>query len=246
MAAQLECARPHPMAMPDTLLYGGPDDIYRSQLFQQGAIEIQDISSQMISLLARPRPGETWWDACAGEGGKTLHMSDLMENRGLIWATDRASWRLKILARRAARAECFNYRARAWSGSAALPTRTRMDGVLLDAPCSGVGTWHRNPQARWTTTPQDVQELAELQKNLLAHSFRAVKPGGKIIYAVCTLTNAETTAVARYFTENFPVRPWPMRHPIKESDAPRAEQWLEPGRFGGNGMFVAAWTADQA
>ena len=113
-----------------------------------------------------------------------------MANRGLIWASDRAEWRLQKLRRRAARAKVFNYRPARWDGGARLPTRTKFDGVLVDAPCSGLGTWQRNPHARWTTTVEDVRELAELQRRLLAHTAPSLKPGGRLIYAVCTLTRA--------------------------------------------------------
>src|SRR6185503_9755757 len=132
------------------------------------------------------------WDACAGGGGKTLHLSDLMENRGLIWASDREEWRLKKLKQRAARAKAFNYRAALWDGGAKLPTKTKFDGVLVDAPCGGIGTWQRNPHARWTTTAEDVEELSEVQGLLLANVAPSVKPGGKLIYSVCTLTRSET------------------------------------------------------
>ena len=87
-----------------------------------------------------------------------------MQGRGLLWASDRAAWRLKQLKLRAARAQCFNYRVAEWNGGAKLPTKTRFDGVLLDAPCSGLGTWQRNPHARWTVTPDDVRELAVKEK----------------------------------------------------------------------------------
>ncbi|MGC8000561.1 hypothetical protein ACP3XN_24520, partial [Salmonella enterica] len=83
-----------------------------------------------------------------------------MENSGLIWASDRAAWRLQKLKRRTARAKVFNYRVAMWDGGVKLPTKTKFDGVLVDAPCSGLGTWQRNPHARWTTTPGDVAELA--------------------------------------------------------------------------------------
>jgi len=165
----------------------------------------------------------------------------LMANQGLIWASDRAGWRLRQLKRRAGRAGCFNYRAVVWDGGSNLPTRTRFDGVLLDAPCTGVGTWQRNPQARWTTTPADVAELATVQLNLLAHTAPAVKPGGRLIYAVCTLTRAETGEVARIFAERFPeFEPASIRSPWEEiHQTPYLRLW--PQDTGGNGMFLAAW-----
>src|ERR1043166_2782531 len=127
-----------------------------------------------------------------------------MANKGVIWATDRNARRLQVLKRRAARAQLFNYRTATWDGSARLPTKTKFDGVLVDAPCSGVGTWQRNPHARWTTTLSDVTELAAVQKQLLANVAGSVKPGGRLIYAVCTLTRAETAEVVADFEARFP------------------------------------------
>ena len=89
--------------------YEGIEDLFRTEEFHAGEFELQDINSQIVSLVCAAKPGETWWDACAGEGGKTLHLSSLMENKGLIWSSDRAEWRLKNLKRRAARAKVFNF-----------------------------------------------------------------------------------------------------------------------------------------
>src|SRR6185295_12507460 len=131
------CKRFGSGALADTLEYNGNNDLFRTPEFHEGEFELQDISSQAVGLICNPKPGETWWDACAGEGGKLLHLSGLMENKGLIWASDRAAWRLQKLKRRTARAKVFNYRSAPWNGEAKLPTKTKFDGVLLDAPCSG-------------------------------------------------------------------------------------------------------------
>src|SRR5205085_8685497 len=128
----------------------------------------------------------------------------LMHNKGVIWATDRSERRLAVLKRRAGRAQLFNYRTALWDGSAKLPTKTKFDGILVDAPCSGVGTWQRNPHSRWTTTPKDVRELAAVQARLLDHVAGSLKSGGRLVYSVCTLTRAETTAVADAFTAAHP------------------------------------------
>jgi 16S rRNA (cytosine967-C5)-methyltransferase len=229
-------------ALPDAVRYVGEEDIFRSHEFQHGKCEIQDVASQAVGVLCDPKPGETWWDACAGEGGKTLHLSDLMENRGLIWATDRADWRLRRLKARAARARCFNFRAAPGGGGARPPTKTRFDGVLVDAPCSGTGTWQRNPHARWTTTTDDVRELAEIQARLLLNTVGSLKPGGKLIYAVCTLTRAETERVANQVgAQCAALEPLPLRNPFDAEAPPSARLWLWPQFTGGNGMFVAAW-----
>ena len=231
---------------PDVVQYKGEEDLYRRAEFHAGEFEIQDIASQAVGWLCAPKPGETWWDACSGQGGKLLHMSDLMENKGLIWASDRAEWRLQKLKRRTGRAKAFNYRAALWDGGAKLPTKTKFDGVLLDAPCSGVGTWQRNPHARWTTTLQDVQELAEVQKKLLAHMAPSVKPGGKLFYAVCTLTKAETVEVVENFNQSHrDFEPMTLElsggEKIQGRVAPAPALTLWPQDLGGNGMFVAAW-----
>ncbi|WP_415908097.1 RsmB/NOP family class I SAM-dependent RNA methyltransferase [Oleiharenicola sp. Vm1] len=203
--------------------YTGPRDLFLTDEFRDGRFEIQDLASQLVGHACAPQPGQTWWDACAGEGGKTLHLSDLMQNKGLIWASDRSVRRLDHLKKRAARAGMFNYRAAPWDGTAKLPTKTKFDGVLVDAPCSGVGTWQRNPHARWTTQPDDVHELAAVQQRLLDHVAGSLKPGGRLVYSVCTLTRAETTAVAAAFTaahpefESVPV----FRGPRPRRPAPR-------------------------
>lgn len=242
LANQLGDSSPAQGILSDAVLYRGKEDLFRSPEFQAGLFEIQDIGSQIVGLLCSPEPGETWWDACAGEGGKLLHLSDLMRNKGLIWATDRAGWRLKRLKQRAARAQAFNYRAAEWDGSAKLPTRTMFDGVLVDAPCSGLGTWQRNPHARWTTSLEDVQELGAIQKQLMVNTAKAVKPGGKLIYAVCTLTRTETDAVADYCSQQLSgFEPLPLPALPNEQPEASARKFVWPQHVGGNGMFVAAW-----
>ncbi|MBI3854017.1 MAG: RsmB/NOP family class I SAM-dependent RNA methyltransferase [Verrucomicrobia bacterium] len=225
----------------DAIRYEGSEDLFRTPEFHNGEFELQDINSQAVGLLCDPQPGETWWDACAGEGGKLLHLSDLMENRGLILASDRVEWRLKKLKQRAARAKAFNYRVAIWNGGERLPTKTKFDGVLVDAPCTGVGTWQRNPHARWTVTPDDVRELSEVQKQMLANAAAAVKPGGKLIYSVCTMTRAETDEVAEVFGEQFPqFKSLTLANPFRAKEsAPRL--WFWPQETRGNGMFLAAW-----
>jgi 16S rRNA (cytosine967-C5)-methyltransferase len=226
----------------DILRYNGHADLFLTKEFHTGEFELQDISSQAVSLICSPQAGQTWWDACAGEGGKTLHLSDLMKNRGLICASDRAGWRLQKLKRRAVRARVFNYRAVEWNGGSRLPTRTKFDGVLVDAPCSGIGTWQRNPHARWTSTLRDVEELSRLQQQLLRNAAVAVKPGGKLIYAACTLARAETVVVAENFERaGADFQRVNFQNPLAPKSAQEPQLYLSPQQFGGNGMFVAVW-----
>ena len=218
--------------------YAGTSDLFKTPGFRAGAFEIQDLSSQLVGHACAPKPGETWWDACAGEGGKALHLSDLMDNKGLLWVSDRSARRLDQLRKRAARAGVFNYRAAPWSGRGPAPFRTPCDGVLVDAPCSGVGTWQRNPHARWTTQLSDVQELALVQRELLERAAGSVKVGGRLVYAVCTQTRSETAAVADAFESAHPGFE-PAALPIAAGGAARL--LLEPQDIHANGMFVASW-----
>jgi 16S rRNA (cytosine967-C5)-methyltransferase len=230
-------------ALGDILEYRGGKDLFRTMEFHGGEFELQDISSQAVSLICAPQPGDTWWDACAGEGGKTLHLSDLMGNKGLIWASDSAAWRLQKLKRRAARAKVFNYRTVGWDGGLRLPTKTKFDGVLVDAPCSGIGTWQRNPHARWTVTAQDVEELSKVQETLLVNVASSVKPGGKLVYAVCTLTPAETRGVAEAFEQQCAdFERLRVSDPLRPGSPAGAYVGYWPQQFGGTGMFVAVWT----
>ncbi|MBL9139933.1 MAG: RsmB/NOP family class I SAM-dependent RNA methyltransferase [Verrucomicrobiales bacterium] len=230
---------------PDALVYEGPEDLFRSPQFHEGRFEVQDLTSQLVTLVADPKPGESWWDGCAGEGGKTVHLADLMQNKGVVWATDRAEWRLKTLRARAGRAGLFNIRWGVWQGGDDRPKGVSFDGVLIDAPCSGVGTWQRNPHARWTTTPRDVEELAARQLSLLRAGAAGLKSGGRLVYAVCTLTRMETTEVAKAFTaaqpdfEPLPVPP--IFHWGAGAGGPPNQVHFWPQDWQGNGMFVATW-----
>lgn len=240
LCEKLGAAKLEKTLLPDAVHYKGEEDLFKRDEFHAGEFEIQDVASQAVGWLCEPKPGETWWDACAGEGGKTMHLSALMENKGLIWSSDRAEWRLKNLKRRAARAKVFNFRAAPWDGGAKLPTKTKFDGVLVDAPCSGVGTWGRNPHARWTTTLQDVAELAGLQLKLLENACGSLKPGGKLIYAVCTLTRAETADVVEKFGGAHPELE-PLALPEIPPVPAGSAVTIWPQDMGGNGMFIAGW-----
>lgn len=242
VAQKLGDCRLGPAPADDSLEYMGSKDLFRTSEFHNGEFELQDFSSQLVGLCCNPHPGETWWDACAGEGGKLLHLSGIMNGKGLIWASDRSRRRLASLRRRAARAGVFNYRVASWDGGEKLPTKAKFDGVLIDAPCSGAGTWQRNPDGRWTTTPADVRELGDVQRRLILNAATAVKPGGRLIYAVCTLTRTETEVVADLCSnqlsgfESLSLPDWPNEPPAASN-----RKWIWPQAFRGNGMFLAAW-----
>jgi 16S rRNA (cytosine967-C5)-methyltransferase len=247
LANKLEqCKVPKGLLMRDAVEFQGARDLFKTPEFQSGQFELQDIASQAVGVLCTPQPGETWWDACAGEGGKMLQLADLLQGRGQVFASDKAEWRLATLKQRAARAAVQNYQSAHWDGGEDLPFTMKFDGVLVDAPCSGIGTWQRNPHARWTVMLEDVRELAALQLKILGNAGNAVKPGGKLLFAVCTLTRAETDGVASAFSASSPQFE-PIALPVLREEAAklgiRGQTVLTiwPQDFGGNGMFVAAW-----
>ena len=182
------------------------------------------------------------WDVCAGEGGKTLHLADLLAGKGTVMATDRAEWRLDRLQQRLSRARIRGVRWEAWDESKPTPGGEPFDGVLVDAPCTGLGTWGRNPHARWTVQPKDVEELAARQLALLDRAAEAVKPGGRLVYSVCTLTRGETAGVVEAFGKaHADFEPLPFANPFAP-DAPASPSHLFwPHVTGGSGMFVAQW-----
>lgn len=189
-------------------------DIYHLPAFTRGELEIQDIASQAVALVCDPDPGERWWDACAGAGGKSLHLATLMKGKGVVVATDTHENRLKEAVRRARRSPYRNISTKVWDGKgrhiAGKPKS--FDGVLVDAPCSAIGTWRRNPDARWSLDSLAIPRLAELQLHLLLAASGGVKPGGTLVYSVCTLTPSETQGVVQKFlaaSPDFKLDPFP-------------------------------------
>jgi 16S rRNA (cytosine967-C5)-methyltransferase len=173
--------------------------------YQGGLIRIQDEGSQLIARLIAPQPGERLLDLCAGSGGKTLHLAALMENRGSITALDLHSERLRMLREEAKRLAVTIVETR--TGDAAIPAesfRGAFDRVLLDAPCSGLGTLRRNPEIRWRITPADLTKCMQLQKLLLASAARCVQPGGRLVYSVCAVTPEENEIVIADFLRHHP------------------------------------------
>jgi 16S rRNA (cytosine967-C5)-methyltransferase len=241
LASELGDCVPGPEGLPDALAYTGKEDLFRTAAFMEGRVDIQDLSSQAVGLMCGVKPGQHWWDVCAGEGGKSVHLASMMGGRGVLWATDKAAWRLARLKTRAARAGIFNYQSAVWQSGDPVPFKVEMDGVLVDAPCSGLGTWQRNPHSRWTLRPEEVEELGVLQEKLLLEAAAKVKRGGRLVYSVCTLTRRETSEVVRAFEQGQPdFEPMDVQHPL-EAARIGSRHWLKPWEEGGNGMFVAVW-----
>lgn len=163
-----------------------------------GAFEVQDLGSQLVLAAHDIRPGEHWLDACAGAGGKSLQLARMVGANGHITATDPRIEALAELKTRAHRAGLTNLTATPKFPDA------NYDGVLIDAPCSGTGTWRRNPHLKWCTTPESLRQQAERQFEILQAHAPAVRPGGRLIYATCSLNRTENEAVIERFLTLHP------------------------------------------
>jgi len=176
-------------------------NIFQLQAFRDGLFEVQDEGSQLLPYLLDPKPTAKVLDACAGAGGKTLELSALMKNRGEIVAADVHSYRLEQLRKRTQRAGVSNVRIRLVSDIADLADQYTdyFDVVLIDAPCSGIGTLRRNPGMKWMVTEETVREVSEKQLHILEACVPFVKAGGRIAYATCTLFREENETVVEAF-----------------------------------------------
>uniref|UniRef100_UPI0030DDA035 16S rRNA (cytosine(967)-C(5))-methyltransferase n=2 Tax=Oculatella sp. LEGE 06141 TaxID=1828648 RepID=UPI0030DDA035 len=183
--------------------------------FDQGWWTVQDCSAQLVSHLVNPQPGEIVIDACAAPGGKTTHLAELMQDRGTVWGCDRSSSRLKKLQQNANRLQLQSIKSCAEDSLSITRFTEVADRVLLDAPCSGLGTLHRHADARWRQTPDSVKELAQLQHALLNQTATWVKPGGTLVYATCTLHPAENESVIKAFLAEQPH--WSLYPPSSDS-----------------------------
>jgi 16S rRNA (cytosine967-C5)-methyltransferase len=175
--------------------------IHAEPLFLKGRIEIQDEGSQLAALLAGAKPGEQVIDLCAGAGGKTLALAAAMENRGQIYATDTDKRRLVAIHDRLARAGARNVQVRTPKsvGNELADLAGRADLVLIDAPCTGIGTWRRNPDAKWRIRPGALAERIKQQDAVLESAVALVKPGGRIAYITCSVLAEENGDRVRAF-----------------------------------------------
>lgn len=181
---------------PEALVLTGPWDAFGSPEWQAGAVQPQSRASMLAARALAPRPGERVLDLCAAPGGKATHLAALMGATGEVVAVERHPGRAEALRRTAARLHAHTVRVTV-GDAAEFATDTPFDRVLVDPPCSGLGTLQSRPDLRWRTSPEQIAELAALQERILAAGERALRPGGTLVYSVCTLSAAEV-----------PDRPW--------------------------------------
>jgi 16S rRNA (cytosine967-C5)-methyltransferase len=245
-----EGVRPRPTPFsPVGLRLERAHEVAALEAFRRGWIEVQDEGAQIAALLLEAQPGAQVLDLCAGAGGKTLALAAAMQGRGRLVACDVSAGRSRRAAVRRRRAGAHNVEQRtltserdAWLAR----QKGRFDRVLVDAPCTGIGSWRRNPDGRWRLARRDAAELVALQRRLLRSAARLLRPGGRLLYAVCTWLPRETEAQSGWLLEAEPgLRAVPLDAAWGRSLqgecplTPQGAVLLTPARHGTDGFFLA-------
>ncbi len=187
---------------PDALRLLERKSLFSSPLFQSGQFEVQDAGSQWIARALDVAAGMRVVDACAGAGGKTLHLSALMENKGLIVAMDVEEWKLTELKKRAKRASAFNIENRVIESNKSIKRlHSTADRLLLDVPCSGLGVLKRNPDTKWKLQPDFLTQVCETQRKILDSYSKILRKEGKLVYATCSILPSESENQVQWFLE---------------------------------------------
>lgn len=188
---------------PNALVLRERANVFSLPEFQDGLFEVQDAGSQKIAPFLQVEPGMRILDACAGAGGKTLHLAALTQNKGQIIATDIYSSKLKELKRRARRAGAHNIETRLIDTTKVIKKlHGKMDRILIDAPCSGLGVLRRNPDAKWKLEPQFLETIQNTQQEILQSYSKVLKSGGKLVYATCSILPSENQDQVKTFLES--------------------------------------------
>jgi 16S rRNA (cytosine967-C5)-methyltransferase len=223
-----EIASEAPSTFPDALVLEQRQNIFTRQQFKDGLFEIQDAGSQLIAPFLQAAPGMRVIDACAGGGGKTLHLAALMQNKGRIIAMDTEAWKLEELKKRARRAGAGNIETRVIESSKTIKRlENSADRVLLDVPCSGLGVIRRNPDAKWKLSIDFIERVKELQQHILADYSTMVKKDGLLVYSTCSLLPSENEKQIIAFLETH-----------KDSFELVDQKWMLPSE-GFDGFYMA-------
>lgn len=186
--------------LPEGLLLTERANVFLTDVFKDGWFEVQDGSSQLVAPLLDVKPGMKVVDACAGAGGKTLHLASLMENKGQIIALDIYESKLKESKLRARRNGAHNIDYRVIDSTKVIKKLyEKADRVLIDAPCSGLGVLKRNPDSKWKLQPEFLENIRKVQAEVLENYSKMVKPGGKMVYATCSILPSENQAQIEQF-----------------------------------------------
>jgi len=214
--------------LPQALVLREKKNVFQTEAFKNGFFEVQDGGSQTIAPMLDVQPGMRVIDACAGAGGKTLHLAALMQNQGRLIAMDVEGWKLEELRRRARRNGVSNVETRVIEPKTVKRLRHSADRLLLDVPCSGLGVLRRNPDSKWKTKPEFLTQIRQTQYEILSNYAQMVKPGGKMAYATCSILPSESEwQVAKFLKDN--AAQWRLL----------AEARTSPARDGFDGFYMA-------
>ncbi len=214
--------------LPEALQLKEKKNVFQTEYFQNGLFEVQDAGSQRIAPMLDVHPGMRVIDACAGAGGKTLHLAALMHNQGRLIAMDVEGWKLEELRRRARRNGVNNVETRVIEAKTIKRLRETADRVLLDVPCSGLGVLRRNPDSKWKMKPEFLTQIRQTQYEILTNYAQMVKPGGKLVYATCSILPSESEdQVKRFLVESG--TKWQLLQEARTS----------PARDGFDGFYMA-------
>ena len=185
---------------PDALILKERANVFMTDVFKQGYFEVQDASSQLVAYFLDVAPGMRVVDTCAGAGGKTLHLASLMQNKGQLIAMDIYESKLKQLKLRAKRNGVHNVEFRVIDSTKVIKKlHEKADRVLIDAPCSGLGVMKRNPDSKWKLQPEFIDNIKQIQAEVLQNYSKIVKPGGKMVYATCSVLPSENEKQVQHF-----------------------------------------------
>lgn len=202
-ALQRESIEAQPMPNTDALVLKARKNVFQSTVFKKGWFEVQDFSSQKVAPFLAPEPGMRVVDACAGGGGKTLHLAAMMQNKGSIIALDTHAWKLDELKKRARRAGANNIETRPIESKKTIKRLyNTADRLLLDVPCSGLGVLRRNPDAKWKLQPEQIIQLRQTQQEILQSYAPITKPGGRMVYATCSILPSENQEQVQTFLQS--------------------------------------------
>ncbi|AYQ34236.1 RsmB/NOP family class I SAM-dependent RNA methyltransferase [Runella sp. SP2] len=216
-------------SLPSALALTEKKNVFQTEAFKNGFFEVQDAGSQVIAPTLDVQPGMRVIDACAGAGGKTLHLAALMQNQGRLIAMDVENWKLDELRRRARRNGVSNVETRLIEAKTIKRLRETADRVLLDVPCSGLGVLRRNPDSKWKIMPEFLAQIRQTQYDILSHYSQMVKPGGKLVYATCSILPSESeNQVQRFLKEQG--QQWTLETETRTS----------PARDGFDGFYMAS------
>jgi len=215
---------------PDALKLKERGNVFTTDAFKNGLFEVQDASSQKVAEILDAKPGMRVIDACAGAGGKSLHIATMMENKGQLIAMDIYENKLNELKRRARRNDIFNIETRVIDSTKVIKKLIdKADKVLIDAPCSGLGVLKRNPDAKWKLQPEFMDKIRATQKELLDSYSRMVKPGGQMVYATCSILPSENEMQVKAFLSREEGKDFTLL----------SEEKIMPSKSGFDGFYIS-------